>query len=249
MVPLSTSCCAVRLAMPRRPSLRAVSLLAGGLIALNFLEGHSATANTIDGFRDWKALRDAGVVRQERDFSCGLAALATLLTHYFDQPASESDLLARLGLPDADVLTATRPAGDSAPAERARRQRLQERGVSLALLAALARQYGLRAQGVSIRPEALSRLSVPAIAYIEPEGEPHFTLIRGVDRHGNIQVADPSWGNRLFSAADFARVFSLNGSTAGRLLLVMPAGEAAVLSDWFAVDRAQPLIQRPHLGR
>lgn len=235
--------------MTRRPTLRAVSLLASGLAVLGLLEAHSATATTTEGFRDWKALRDAGVVRQERDFSCGLAALATLLTHYFDHPASESDLLARLGLPDADVLTDTRPAGELAPAERARRQRLREQGVSLALLADLARQYGLRAQGVSIRPEALSRLSIPAIAYIEPEGEPHFTLIRGVDRHGNVQVADPSWGNRLFSADDFARVFSIDGNMAGRLLLVLPAGQGAVRSDWFAVDRAQPLFQRPQLWR
>lgn len=226
-----------------------MALLAGTLPAPGLPEAHSATATATQVFRDWRALRDAGVVRQERDFSCGLAALATLLTHYFDYPASESDLLARLGLPDAGEFTDTRTEGAIAPAERARRQRLQERGVSLALLADLARQYGLRAQGVSIRPGALSRLSVPAIAYIEPGGEPHFTLIRGVDRHGNVQVADPSWGNRLFSAADFARVFSVNGSAAGRLLLVLPAGERAGRGDWFAIDRAQALIQRPHLGR
>lgn len=235
--------------MTRRRTLRLMAWLTGGLSVLGLLEVHSATAPKTEVFRDWRALRDADVVRQERDFSCGLAALATLLTHYFDYPASEADLLARLGWPDSGVLTDTRPTDDIAPVGRARRQRLEEQGVSLALLADLARQYGLRAQGVSIRPEALWRLSVPAIAYIEPEGEPHFTLIRGVDRDGNVQVADPSWGNRLFAAADFARVFSLDGNAAGRLLLVLPAEASAGRSDWFAIDRTQPLMQRPHLGR
>lgn len=233
--------------MTRRRTLRVVALLMGGLSALGLLAVHSATATTKQDFRNWRALRDAGVVRQESDFSCGLASLATLLTYYFDQPASEADLLARLGLSDAEGLTDTRPAGNIGSAGRARRQRLEEQGVSLALLADLARQYGLQAQGVSLRPEALSRLSVPAIAYIEPDGEPHFTLIRGVDRYGNIQVADPSWGNRLFTAADFARVFSLDGNSAGRLLLVLPAEASAGRSGWFAIDRVQPLMQRPHL--
>ncbi|GEM_PF-801894 len=232
--------------MTGRRALRALALLTGVMSALGILQVPDATATATEGFRNWKALRDAGVVRQERDFSCGLAALATLLTYYFDQPASEADLLARLGLPDLEALTNTRAAGNIAPAEHERRQQLQEQGVSLALLADLARQYGLRAQGVSIRPEALSRLSVPAIAYIEPDGEPHFTLIRGVDSYGNIQVADPSWGNRLFSAADFARVFSVNGSASGRLLLVLPAGETSGLNERFAIDRAHPLIQGPY---
>ena len=44
-------------------------------------------------FQSWVALRDAGVVRQRRDFSCGLASLATLLTHYYRIEVGEEALL------------------------------------------------------------------------------------------------------------------------------------------------------------
>lgn len=195
-------------------------------------------------FRDWKSRRDQGVVRQEWDFSCGLAAMATLLTHYFERPVSEAELLARLELPGSDVLTDAMSGARVAQQERERLLALQERGVSLATLAGLAREYGLVAKGVKISPALLSRLRVPAIAYVEPGGEPHFTLIRGVDAHGNVQVADPSWGNRRFPAADFAQVFAPSGAVSGRLLIVLPVGhEAGPSSDWFAVDRPQPLLQ------
>ncbi|MFN2289350.1 MAG: C39 family peptidase [Chromatocurvus sp.] len=195
-------------------------------------------------FRDWKTRRDQGVVRQERDFSCGVAAMATLLTYYFERPVSEEQLLARLDLPDPDVLTDAISGAGVTQQERERLLALQERGVSLAMLAGLAREYGLVAKGIKISPALLSRLSVPAIAYVEPRGEPHFTLIRGVDGYGNVQVADPSWGNRRFPAADFARVFVPPGAVSGRLLIVLPdSHEAGLSEDRFGVDRPQPLMQ------
>ncbi|MEQ8514374.1 MAG: cysteine peptidase family C39 domain-containing protein, partial [Chromatocurvus sp.] len=110
-------------------------------------------------------------MRQEKDFSCGLAALATLLTYYFERPVSEAQLLARLELPAPDVLADALVARDVPAAARARLATLQDKGVSLATLAELARSYGLPARGVRIRPDLLSRLSMPAIAYIEPGGD------------------------------------------------------------------------------
>lgn len=231
------------LTLPR--AFRALILLPGFLSVACALPVRPVAAAEVPDFRHWKALRDQGVVRQEKDFSCGLAALATMLTYYFDIPVSEAELLDRLELPDPERLGRVLSGVDRAPGERAQLQMLQERGVSLAILADLARDYGLRAQGVSLAAQTLSRLSIPAIAYIEPDGEPHFTLIRGVDGRGNVQVADPSWGNRLFSAPDFARVFALGEEAAGRLLLIGSADGSAGREDWFVIDRAQPRIQLP----
>src|SRR5512136_2217114 len=39
-----------------------------------------------------RALRDAGVVKQGRDYSCGSAALATLLTYGLNDPVDEGAL-------------------------------------------------------------------------------------------------------------------------------------------------------------
>lgn len=236
---------------PQRRRQRCLSGLAcaltGTLLAALFCA--RACAGTDREFHHWKSLRDQDVVRQERDFSCGLAALATLLTYYFERPVSEAKLLARLDIPDAGALADTIAARTVHAAERARLQTLQEKGVSLAILAGLARDHGLHAQGVRLRPDDLARLSMPAIAYIEPGGEPHFTLIRGVDSRGSVQVADPAWGNRRFSGPDFARLFAPAGATAGRLLLILPQGRDAGRRDWFGVDRPQPLLQPMRLGR
>ena len=200
-------------------------------------------AGTDTPFYHWKALRDHELVRQERDFSCGLAALATLMTHYFEIPVSETELLERLDLPTTDDLARLLQSSENSAEERARLKALQEKGVSLATLAALANEMGFQAQGVGIRPELLSRLRMPAIAYVEAGGEPHFTLIRGVDAQGRVQVADSSWGNRLFSAPDFARMFTPGAQSTGRLLLVLPPAEVSGRDDWFGINRARPLLQ------
>lgn len=202
-----------------------------------------ASEETDRGFRHWTALRDQEVIRQEYDFSCGLAALATVLTYYFERPVTEAQLLDQLELPDSQSLARQLEREGLPPTERERLQSLRESGVSLALLARLARTHGLRARGVSLRPAALSRLSMPAIAYVEPGGAPHFTLIRGVGQRGQVQVADPSWGNRLFTADDFARIFAPRGAQNGRLLLLLPGDAASPAGDWFRIDRPQPLLQ------
>ncbi|MFU8766006.1 MAG: hypothetical protein ACNA7T_15865, partial [Haliea sp.] len=56
--------------------------------------GHAAPAMSETAFTNWVTLRDAGLVRQERDFSCGVAALATYLTYYLQHPVTEGELLA-----------------------------------------------------------------------------------------------------------------------------------------------------------
>jgi predicted double-glycine peptidase len=182
-------------------------------------------------FRDWRSLRDEGLVRQQYDYSCGLAALATLLSGYYGLPVDEESLLERLDLPDPDA-----------------RQSLNSQGVSLALIAELAGEFGLRAQGLRVPTAALARLRLPVIAYIEDRGEPHFTVVRGVDASGWIQLADSAWGNRLLSPAQFRRLFATEDDTRGRLLLVLPGNAqegppARAGGDWFGISRRQPLLE------
>jgi uncharacterized protein len=40
-----------------------------------------------------KELRDMNVVKQQQDYSCGAAALATLLRYYFGDATSETEIL------------------------------------------------------------------------------------------------------------------------------------------------------------
>ncbi|MDE3060597.1 MAG: peptidase C39, partial [Pseudomonadota bacterium] len=55
--------------------------------------GGSYTIRHIHSLRD---MRYAGVVRQRYDFSCGSAAVATLLTYHYRRPVEEPDVLAAM---------------------------------------------------------------------------------------------------------------------------------------------------------
>jgi predicted double-glycine peptidase len=125
-----------------------------------------------------KDLRDQNLVRQQFDFSCGAAALATILRYGFGEEVTEAQVLAELfeQLPDAE--------------QDARR----EAGFSLLDLQRVAVTRGYNAQGFRLDPDQLAMLGGPVIVFIEPRGYAHFAVLRGVvgDR---VYLADPSRGN------------------------------------------------------
>lgn len=164
------------------------------------------------------------MVRQQRDFSCGTAALATLLTHYFLQPASEGELL--------EALLAM-----------AGHEGLQRQGISLGALAALAEARGFAARGVAVTAEALDALRVPAIAWLAPRGQPHFAVLRGVSS-GAVELADPARGNVRVPRPAFEREF-LDERGQGRLLLLAAPPGAPVAGDYFGLRRPLPRLRPP----
>jgi uncharacterized protein len=125
-----------------------------------------------------RALRDAGVVRQKYDYSCGSAALATLLTYGLGDPTDEDAILRVILSPlSGDELLA-----------------LQKRGLSLLDLQKIAQGRGHKAQGFRIAASQLSKLSRPLIVFIKPGGYEHFAVFKGL-RGGRAHLADPSLGN------------------------------------------------------
>jgi predicted double-glycine peptidase len=125
-----------------------------------------------------RAQRDAGVVKQGFDYSCGAAALATLLTYGLNDPVGEDTLLRALLEPlSPDQLSA-----------------LQKKGLSLLDLQRLAQIRGHKAQGFRIGRDQLARLSYPVIVFIRPHGYRHFAVFKGV-RGDRVYLADPSLGN------------------------------------------------------
>jgi hypothetical protein len=124
------------------------------------------------------ALRDAGVVKQRFDYSCGSAALATLLTYGLNDPVDELTLLRAVLEPlSADELIA-----------------LQKKGLSLLELQRLAQKRGHKAQGFRLHASQLAKISRPVIVFIKPGGYEHFAVLKGV-RGDRAYLADPSLGN------------------------------------------------------
>jgi predicted double-glycine peptidase len=150
------------------------------------------------------------VVRQARDFSCGIASLATLLRAWGIDAVTEAGLL-------RDLL---------ADSERVSARRLAQRGVSFAQLANLARRHGFSALGIDVATMDLQRLRHPVIVALDVGVGMHFSVLRGITASGAVLLADPSWGNRWLSAWEFRRYYE-DDAGRGRLLLIHRPGAAA----------------------
>jgi predicted double-glycine peptidase len=133
-----------------------------------------------------KQLRDRNVVKQETDFSCGAATLATLLTYYYGDKTSEYEILKLL----ESKLT---------PEEKASKL---GRALSLADLKQAAEMKGYRAAGFRISVDQLSKLAAPVIVFIQPMGYNHFAVFRGISQ-GRVFLADPARGNLRMSMGRF----------------------------------------------
>lgn len=154
--------------------------------------------------RSMKDLRDANVVKQRLDYSCGAAALATLLRYGFGERVTERALLAQLfGLLSAEEKAVSR-----------------EKGFSLLDLQRLAQARGFRAQGFRLEPKYLAQLRGPVIVYIEPRGYKHFAVLRGV-RGDRVYLADPSRGNVRMPAYAFLKEWLRDGGK-GIIFVVEP---------------------------
>ncbi len=151
-----------------------------------------------------KALRDSGVIKQRLDFSCGAAALATVLRYGLGEKVTEREILADLsGLQSEEEKKISR-----------------KKGFSLLDLQRVAQNRGYKAQGFRLDAGQLGRLGGPVIVFIEPRGYKHFAVLRGV-RGGRVYLADPSRGNIRMPAYSFLESWVQDGGK-GIIFVVEP---------------------------
>jgi uncharacterized protein len=155
-------------------------------------------------FRSVKALRDQNLVKQHFDFSCGAAALATILRYGFGDEITEQQILVDLftQLSDDERKTAERT------------------GFSLLDLQRVAQRRGYAAEGFRLEPAQLRMLAGPVIAFIQPRGYKHFAVLRGV-RGDRAYLADPSRGNIRQPLYTFLKDWVQDGGT-GIVFVVEP---------------------------
>jgi len=108
-----------------------------------------------------KEARFQTVYRQQLDFSCGSAALASLLTFHYERPTTEQQ-----------ALLAMWEAGDQA--------KIQRLGFSLLDMKKFLETLGLRSDGFEVPLDNLRKAGIPAIALINTNGYKHFVVIKGV---------------------------------------------------------------------
>lgn len=130
-----------------------------------------------------KERRFATTERQLRDFSCGSAALATLLTHHYGRPVGE-----------AKVFDEMFELGD---VEAIRRD-----GFSLLDMKRYLAAHGLESDGFEASIGSLAEAGIPAIALVNERGYNHFVVVKGV-RRDTVLIGDPSGGTRALALDRF----------------------------------------------
>jgi uncharacterized protein len=182
--------------------LGAVALTTAGLSAQIGIGASGLRAER--PIRSMKALRDQNLVKQRFDFSCGAAALATILRHGFGDEITEQQILIELftQLSDDEKKTAERT------------------GFSLLDLQRVAQRRGYAAEGFRLEPAQLSKLAGPVIVFIEPRGYKHFAVLRGM-QNDRAYLADPSRGNIRQPMYAFLNDWVQDGST-GIIFVVEP---------------------------
>lgn len=126
----------------------------------------------------WREIQRKNVVMQERDYSCGTAALATVLKYHWGDSITETQLLRTT----ARMLTLEEL-----------RERI-ENGLSLTDLRRVAVKTGYLASIGRLEFDKLAESKVPLIVGIVVEGYDHFVVVRGTDCD-YVYLADPARGN------------------------------------------------------
>lgn len=158
------------------------------------------------------------VIRQQHDFSCGSAAIATLLTFHYGRPTSEEEAFRSMY-------------------ENGDQEAIQRQGFSLADMQNFLSTVGLRSDGFRISLDKIAEVKVPAVTLIETKGYSHFVVIKGIV--GNeVLVGDPALGLKAIPRAQFEQMWK------GVVFVVRdeidPARETFNRKDEWAVRRTAP---------
>jgi predicted double-glycine peptidase len=182
--------------------------LSAGAIFLSVLCSSSARAQEIPlsvggqriakSVKSWKDLRREGVILQELDYSCGAAAMSTLLTHHFRDPVNEGEVIGFIFI-------------HGQTPEEGLKKYFQRQGFSLLDLKRFAEFRGYKVAGYremdfSDLLEFLEKDRLPVLVPINTFGYSHFVIVRGIE--GNrVYLADPAFGKTTMTIARFASVW------------------------------------------
>ena len=148
----------------------------------------SAGGEYVMPVKTYKDMRFVNVIRQKMDFSCGSAALATLLTYSYDQPIDEYSVL-------YDMY------------ERGDKDKIHKEGFSLLDMKAYLQRQGLKAEGFKAPLDKLAKVGIPAIVLLNRNGYMHFVVVKGVTAD-KVLVGDPAIGLVVHNRYEFEKMWN-----------------------------------------
>ncbi|MYM32127.1 hypothetical protein SAMN05192549_10514 [Duganella sacchari] len=162
------------------------------------LTGGGAYAQSVR-IEPFSELKYKHIVRQAFDFSCGSAALVTILNYHLGVMVNEQQAMEGM-------------------LEKGEKEKIIERrGFSLLDMKRYVGSLGMNGAGFKAEIKDLMTLDEPAIVPIDYAGSKHFVVLRGI-RDGVVYIADPSAGNIVFSVEEFGRWWDKN-----TLFIISPA--------------------------
>jgi predicted double-glycine peptidase len=134
-----------------------------------------------------KEARFSAMVRQQFDFSCGSAALSTLLTYHYGFPVTEQIVFEEMFV-------------------RGEKEKIKREGFSLLDMKRYLEAHGFEANGYEAPLDKLVSVGIPAIVLINDNGYNHFVVIKGI-RGERLLIGDPSGGTRAMSRKKFESIW------------------------------------------
>ncbi len=176
--------------MKRRSSLAAwlfallpVCALAGNVDVAGVTDGGNYRMRVVT----LKEARFRDTIHQQYDFSCGSAAVATLLTYQYGFPVSEQRAFAAMFA-------------------HGNRAKISKDGFSLLDIKRFLGAFGFEADGFVVPLETLKQERLPAIVLIDEGGYHHFVVIKGM-LGGRVLIGDPAKGTRSMPQTEFERLW------------------------------------------
>jgi predicted double-glycine peptidase len=136
------------------------------------------------------------LVEQKTDFSCGAAAMASILNKAYGWNLKEDDVIRGM-------------------LASANQELVLSQGFSMLDMKNYAERLGLRARGYRIEPSKLESLKIPSIVLHDVRGYKHFVVLLRAFK-GYVYLGDPVLGHKKMPIEDFSKgwngiVFALIG--------------------------------------
>jgi uncharacterized protein len=148
----------------------------------------AAGANYTVSVKTWWEIPFRSIVRQRYDFSCGSAAVATLLTYHYG-----------LATPEEAPFAAMWNKGNQAVIKTA--------GFSMFDMKTYFQSRGFQAEGYRLAIDDLRSFNRPSIVLLDLKGYKHFVVVKGF-RGDTIVVGDPVRGLTQFTTKEFGSVWN-----------------------------------------
>jgi len=127
-------------------------------------------------------------VPQHYDFSCGSAALATLLTHHYGTNVTEQELFTWMY-------------------EKGEQEKIRREGFSLLDMKNCLKAKGFQADGFYASLDKLADAGIPAIVLLDLKGYRHFVVVKGVTDK-RVLIGDPASGIKVMKRDDFEEMWN-----------------------------------------